>query len=222
MPQSAPTDPRKLHTTVTYQGENESDPRWQTWSQTVVAWAMSQDMQLLLDISQRLHSTTSVPVGAAAAPSASISAEFVKLESPDKAKATYNLRSQTSQPPSSEKLQSASLNIGDFDEDELIKALSGKDFTPAHPNLQTHMKVLRTTILAAKLGKQWNDCDTQNADDEEELEEMHAQVVSKKLREMNLIFIGELRTNLFGAGIAPKCRDHGNQLQLIRPAFYNT
>ena len=222
MPQSAPTDPRKLHTTVTYQGENESDPRWQAWSQTVVAWAMSQDMQLLLDISQRLHSTTSVPVGAAAAPSASISAEFVKLESPDKAKATYNLRSQTSQPPSSEKLQSASLNIGDFDEDELTKALSGKDFTPAHPNLQTHMKVLRTTILAAKLGKQWNDCDTQNADDEEELEEMHAQVVSKKLREMNLIFIGELRTNLFGAGIAPKCRDHGNQLQLIRPAFYNT
>ena len=120
MPQSAPNDPRKLQTSVEYQGQNESDARWQTWSQAVIAWTSSQDMQLFLDISQRLHSTTNIPVGAAAASSASISTEFVKLESPDKAKAAaggYNLRSQPSQPPSSETLQSASLNINDFDED---------------------------------------------------------------------------------------------------------
>ena len=182
-------------------------------------------MQLFLDISQRLHSTTNIPVGAAAASSASISTEFVKLESPDKAKAAaggYNLRSQPSQPPSSEKLQSASLNIGDFDEDELTKALSGKEFAPVLPNLLTHIKVLKNTILTTNMGKSFHDCKICGADDEDELKEMHAQVVEKKLREMNRIFISELRTNLFGAGIAPRSRDHGNQLQLIRPAFYNT
>ena len=225
MPQSAPNDPRKLQTSVEYQGQNESDARWQTWSQAVIAWTSSQDMQLFLDISQRLHSTTNIPVGAAAASSASISTEFVKLESPDKAKAAaggYNLRSQPSQPPSSEKLQSASLNIGDFDEDELTKALSGKEFAPVLPNLLTHIKVLKNTILTTNMGKSFHDCKICGADDEDELKEMHAQVVEKKLREMNRIFISELRTNLFGAGIAPRSRDHGNQLQLIRPAFYNT